>query len=62
MDCLVTGILIDALDIAKIVYKNGIKGTLILGDKSKKIFTALPEHFTVTDYDIHVPSSTDVLK
>lgn len=62
MDCLVTGILTDSLDIAKIVYKKGITGTLILGDKKQKIFTALPEHFTITDYDVHIPSSTDVLK
>ncbi|GMO69741.1 MAG: hypothetical protein Nk1A_8990 [Endomicrobiia bacterium] len=62
MDCLITGLLIDSLDVAKIAFKKGLKGTLILGDKLKKIFTALPEHFTATDYDIHVPSSTDVLK
>jgi hypothetical protein len=62
MDCLVNGILIDVLNVAKVVYKKGLKGTLILGDKSRRIFTALPEHFTVTDYDVHIPSSTDILK
>lgn len=62
MDCLVTGMLVDTLDIAKIVYKDGLKGSLILGDKSRRIFTALPEYFTLTDYDIHISSSTDVLK
>jgi hypothetical protein len=34
MDTLTVGMLSDALDIAKIVYKNGLTGTLILGDKS----------------------------
>jgi hypothetical protein len=33
MDNLVVCILIDALNTAKVVYKNGITGTLILGDK-----------------------------
>jgi hypothetical protein len=62
MDCLVTGILTDSLDVAKVVYKKGLTGVLILGDRSQKVFTALPEHFTVTDYDIHIPSSTDIIK
>jgi hypothetical protein len=62
MDCLVNGMLIDALNVAKKVFKKGLKGTLILGDKSRRIFTALPEHFTVTDYDVHIPSSTEILK
>ena len=62
MDTLVREILLDSLDIAKIVYKNGIQGTLILGDLQKQIFTALPEHFTVTDFDIHLADSQDLMK
>lgn len=62
MDLLVNEILIDSLNMAKIVWKKGLFGTLILGDKGNKIFTALPEHFTVTDFDIHIASSTQVLQ
>ena len=60
---LVTGeILLDSLNTGKIVYKKGLTGTLILGEKYQRIFTALPEHFTVSDYDIHVITSTSVLQ
>ena len=62
MDTLSIDILSDCLDIAKIVWKKGLKGTLILGDKLQKVFTALPEHFTHTDYDIHIVPSTKIMK
>lgn len=32
-------------------------GTLVLGNYSK-IFTALPQHYTITDFDIHIEDST----
>ena len=62
MDLITCEMLLSSLDQAKIVYKKGLTGTLILGDKYQKIFTALPEHFTVTDYDIHIISSTEVME
>lgn len=62
MDLIVNEMLVDCLNIAKKVYKNGLTGTLILGDKQQKIFTALSEHFTFTDYDIHITTTTDTLK
>lgn len=62
MDLIVNSMLEDCLNLAKSVYKRGLTGTLILGDKQQKIFTALPEHFTLTDYDIHITTSTDTLK
>lgn len=62
MDTLTIDILGDCLNIAKIVWKNGLTGTIILGDKMQRIFTALPEHFTHTDYDIHIVPSTQILK
>ena len=61
MDLTTREILLDCLDCAKVVYKNGLTGTLILG-KYQKIFTALPEHFTVTDFDIHLTTSSEILK
>ena len=61
MDLVTREILLDCLDCAKIVYKKGLTGTLVLG-KFQKIFTALPEHFTVTDFDIHLTTSTEILK
>jgi hypothetical protein len=54
--------LLGALNQAKITYKKGLTGTIILGDHYQQVFTALPEHFTVTDYDIHVISSTEVME
>lgn len=62
MDLVTTEILVDSLNQAKIVYKNGLKGNIILGDKYQRIFVALPEYFTVTDYDIRISTSTDVIK
>lgn len=62
MDTVTEEILLDALNEAKIVFKNGITGTLILGDKQVRIFTALPEHFTMSDYDIHITSSSDMIR
>lgn len=61
MDTLLVHILIDSLDIGKIVWKKGLYGVLVLGDKSQKIFTALPEHFTVSDYDVHVTASSQIM-
>lgn len=62
MDLMTREILLDILNLAKIVYKNGISGTLVLGDRLSKIFTALPEHYTITDYDIHITDSAEILK
>lgn len=62
MDLIVNELLLDCLNLAKKVYKNGLTGTIILGDKYQKIFTALPEHFTLTDYDIRIVTSSDVIK
>ena len=62
MDIVVNELLLDCLNQAKIVYKNGLTGTLILGDKYQKIFTALPEYFTISDHDIRISTSSDVVK
>ena len=61
MDLVTREILLDSLDCAKKVWKKGLTGTLILG-KLQKIFTALPEHFTVTDFDIHLTTSSEIVK
>ena len=62
MDLVTCEILLGSLNQAKITYKKGLTGTIILGDRYQQIFTALPEHFTVTDYDIHVISSSEVME
>jgi hypothetical protein len=62
MDMIVNEILLDSLNQAKIVWKEGLTGTIILGEKYQKIFTALPEYFTLTDYDIRITTTTDVIK
>ena len=62
MELLIREMLLDSLDVAKRVYKKGITGMLILGDNKQKIFTALPEHYTVTDFDIHIADSQQINK
>ena len=62
MDLLVREMLLDCLNMSKIVFKNGLSGTLILGQNQKQIFTALPEYFTISDYDIHIADSQEIIK
>ena len=62
MDLVTCEILLGSLNQAKITYKKGLTGTIILGDRYQQIFTALPEHFTVTDYDIHIIASSEVME
>lgn len=62
MDLIVNEMLLDCLNLAKVVFKNGLEGTLILGDKYQKIFTALPKYFTISDHDIRIVTSSDVIK
>lgn len=62
MDLIVNELLLDCLNLAKIVFKKGLKGTIILGDKYQKTFTALPEYFTITDYDIRIITSSDIVR
>lgn len=62
MDLMTKEMLLDILNLAKVVYKKGFSGTLILGDRANKVFTSLPKHFTVTDYDIHIAESDVVIK
>lgn len=62
MDCLTEEMMLDILNTAKVVFKKGVKGVIVLGDKLQRVFTALPEHFTVSDYDVHVTTSTDIIK
>ena len=62
MDLIVCEMLLDSLNQAKIAYKQGLTGTIILGDRYQRIFTALPEHFTLTDFDIHSTASTEVIQ
>lgn len=59
MDLLYKEVNYDMLNLAKIVYKHGICGTIINGNKLNQIFTALPEHYTMTDFDIHIQDSTE---
>ncbi len=62
MDLVLKEILNDSLNCGKIVYNTGLTGVLILGNKLQKIFTALPKYFTNTDFDIHIITSSDIIK
>ena len=62
MDLLYKEVNYDMLNLAKIVYKHGLEGTIINGNKLNQIFTALPEHYTMTDFDIHIKDSTETFQ
>lgn len=62
MDLLYKEVNYDLLNLAKIVYKDGICGTLINGNKLNKIFTILPKYYTMTDFDIHIQDSTEIFQ
>lgn len=62
MDLMTREMLLDILDVCKVVYKKGITGTLVLGDRLNKVFTALPEHYTVTDFDIHISETSEIIQ
>lgn len=61
MDLITREILLDSLDCAKIVWNKGLTGTIVLGNLLKT-FTALPKYFTTTDFDIHLITSSEILK
>jgi hypothetical protein len=61
MDTLVKEILADSIDMAKVVFKAGLTGQLVLGDQ-KEIFTLLPEYYSFTSYDIHLADSAEIIK
>ncbi len=61
MDTLVKEILADSIDMAKVVFKEGLTGQLVLGDQ-KEIFTLLPEYYSFTSYDIHLADSSEIIK
>ena len=62
MDLVTREILLDSLNCAKTVYSKGLTGTIILGNKLQKTFTALPKYFTLTDHDIHIITSSEIIK
>ena len=62
MDLMYKEVNYDLLNLAKIVFKKGIAGTLINGTRLNQIFTALPEYYTMTDFDIHIQDSTEAFQ
>jgi chromosome segregation ATPase len=61
MDTLVAEMLTDSIDMAKIVFKKGFTGEIVLGNQ-KNIFEILPEHYSSTDFDIHLADSSEIMK
>lgn len=61
MDTLVKEMLTDCIDICKIVYRNGLTGQLILGNR-KQIFELAPEYYTATSYDVNLADSGEIIK
>src|SRR5690606_26632910 len=59
MDTITSHVLLDALNMCKLSYKEGKMGSLILGNKMKQIFTVDPVKFSATDYDVHIDDSVD---
>lgn len=61
MDTLVSEMLMDCMDMAKVVYKKGLTGEIILGQQ-KSIFEIAPEYYTTTSFDIHLADSAEIIK
>lgn len=61
MDTLLKEIFSDSIDMAKVVFKDGFTGQVVLGDQ-REIFTALPEYYTFTSYDIQLSDSAEIIK
>lgn len=59
MDLLTKNLLVNCLNVAKVVFKKGLTGIIILGEDRQKIFTAEAKYFTITDHDIHVLSASE---
>lgn len=55
-------IFVDALNLAKQVYPNGISGEIILGNRLHSIFTADPKYYTTTDFDVHILDGQNAVK
>lgn len=62
MDCVTNELLIDAVNMCKLSYKDGKVGSIILGNKMQKIFTIEPNKFCFTDYDIHIDDSGENIR
>lgn len=62
MDIMYKEVNYDLLNLAKLIFPKGLTGTLVLGTKYSKIFSALPEYYTVTDFDIHIEDSSKAFK
>lgn len=61
MDTIIQEMMIDALNLARKVYKKGLTGQLILGGELKT-FTLLPEYYSFTNYDVHLGNSSEIIK
>lgn len=61
MDTLVKEMLSDCIDMAKVVYREGLTGQLILGDQAQ-VFTLMPEYYSFTSYDISLADSAEIIK
>lgn len=61
MDTLVKEMLLDCIDIAKIVWKDGFYGEIILGDEVKTL-QILPEYYTMTSFGIDFKDSAEAIK
>lgn len=62
MDLMTREMLVDLLNMAKIAFKNGIVGSLVLGERLNRVFTALPEYYSFTDHDVHITDSAEIMK
>lgn len=62
MDNVTTELLLDAINACKVSYKDGMIGSIILGDRKQKIFTINPKYFSFTDYDIHIGDSSEIIR
>lgn len=61
MDTLVKEMLSDCIDMAKVVFREGLTGQLILGDQ-REIINVLPQYYSFTSYDISLADTAEIIK
>lgn len=62
MDNITTELLNDMLNACKYSYKDGMVGSIVLGDGMQKVFTIDPDNLAYTDHDVSIDDSGDIVR
>jgi len=62
IDLVTKEILTSLINSCRTSFKDGFMGSIVLGNQLSQIFEIKPEHFSFTDYDIHLDDSGDIVR